>query len=108
MIAELMGHYRSYQILGAEGGVAGPARKAAMTDELERIFRLVKLLYPLIDLESAFAGVQARDPATHANALEFLDNTLTPRLRSLLVPLVDSDLTVAERIRLADQFLGFT
>jgi ATP:ADP antiporter, AAA family len=109
MIAELMGHYRSYQILGARGGGEPDADlRASMTDEMERIFRLLKLLYPSIDLQAAYVGVQSVDPLTHANALEFLDNTLTPRLRSLLVPLVDSDVTVDERIRLADRFLGFS
>ena len=79
-----------------------------MAGEMERIFRLLKLLFPSIDLQNAYHGVQSRDPVTHANALEFLDNTLNPRLRGLLVPLVDSDISVAERIRQADRFLGFS
>jgi AAA family ATP:ADP antiporter len=108
MIAELMGHYRSYQILGALGGGADEALRTSMAGEVERIFRLLKLLFPSIDLQNAYLGVQSSDPVTHANALEFLDNTLNPRLRSLLVPLVDSDVSVAERIAQADKFLGFS
>src|SRR5262249_3417763 len=46
MIAEMMGHYRSYQILGASNGVVDEALKQTMADELERIFRLMKLMYP--------------------------------------------------------------
>lgn len=107
MIAELMGHYRSYQLLG-RGDAPAAGLNAAMAGEMERIFRLLKLLYPSIDLEAAYLGVQSNDPSMHANALEFLDHTLTPRVRALLVPLVDSDVTVAERIRLSDKFLGFT
>lgn len=108
MIAELMGHYRSYQILGTLGGVPDEDLQTSMAGEMERIFRLLKLLFPSIDLQNAYLGVQSCDPLTHANALEFLDNTLNPRLRGLLVPLVDSDISVAERIRHADRFLGFT
>jgi AAA family ATP:ADP antiporter len=108
MIAELTGHYRSYQILGSEGGVADEDLQKSMHAELERIFRLMKLLFPAIDLQSAFLGIHSNDPVMHSNALEFLDNTLNARLRALLVPLLDSEVTVAERIHLADQFLGFS
>ena len=108
MTAELMGHYRSYQILGTMGGVADDVLQRAMNDEVERIFRLMKLLFPSLDLQNAYLGIQSPDPVTHANALEFLDNTLNPQLRPLLVPLIDSEVSVAERIRLADRFLGFS
>jgi AAA family ATP:ADP antiporter len=108
MIAEMMGHYRSYQILGASNGAVDEALKQAMTDELERIFRLMKLMYPSLDLQNAYAGVQSSDPVIHANALEFLDNTLNPQLRARLVPLIDSEVSLDERIRLADAFLGFS
>jgi hypothetical protein len=108
MIAELIGHYRSYQILGAEGGVPDEELQQAMRSELERIFRLMKLLFPSLDLQSAFAGIHSNNPVMHSNALEFLDNTLNAKLRTLIVPLLDSEVTIQERIKLADQFLGFT
>ena len=44
----------------------------------------------------------------HANALELLDNTLNPRLRAHLVPLIDSEVSFEERVKLADRFLGFS
>jgi hypothetical protein len=108
LIAEMMGHYRSYQILGISGGQMDGELKAAMTDELERIFRLMKLLFPSIDLQNAYWGIQSADPILHANALEFLDNTLKPDLRTRLVPLLDSEVSLRERIHLADRFLGFS
>lgn len=108
MVAEMMGHYRSYQILGISNGAVDESLKRAMSEELERIFRLMKLLFPTLDLQNAYLGIQSHDPVTHANALEFLDNTLSPTLRSRLVPLIDSEVSLAERIRLADRFLGFS
>jgi AAA family ATP:ADP antiporter len=108
MIAELTGHYRSYQILGAQGGVPDDDLRTSMAAELERIFRLMKLLFPSIDLKNAYNSIQSRDPVRHSNALEFLDTTLNSRLRTLLLPLLDSEVSVAERIRLADRFLGFS
>jgi ATP:ADP antiporter, AAA family len=107
MIAELTGHYRSYQILGTLGGEPDDRLQQAMTGEVERIFRLMKLLFPALELKEAYTAMLSADAVMHANALEFLDNTLSPQLRSLLVPLLDSEVTVTERIRLADRFLGF-
>jgi AAA family ATP:ADP antiporter len=108
LIAEMMGHYRSYQILGTKNGETNETIKQSMRDEIERIFRLMKLLFPSLDLQNAYRGIQSTDPVTHANALEFLDNTLTAQLRTRLVPLIDSEVSFQERVRLADRFLGFS
>jgi hypothetical protein len=77
-----------------------------MDQEVERIFRLLALLYPKHDLHSACVGVQSSDPVAHDNAIEFLDNILKPQLRGLLVPLLDSGVSASERIRLASRVAG--
>src|SRR4029453_9178272 len=57
--AEILGLYRSYQVLGAlqrYGGAQGPVEQAmrdAIAHETERIFRLLKVLYPAADMHSA-------------------------------------------------------
>ena len=110
--AEIMGHLRSYQILGTLGReLSDPAPvteaiRDAMERELERIFRLMKLLFPHQDLHSAYVGVQSRNPVVHDNALEFLENVLSPQLRSLLLPLLDSEVPATSRIELANRVLG--
>jgi AAA family ATP:ADP antiporter len=108
MVAEMMGHYRSYQILGVSRQEPDATLKQNMMDELERIFRLMKLMFPTLDLQNAYLGIRSADPILHANALEFLDNTLNPTLRARLVPLIDSEVSLEERIKLADRFLGFS
>ncbi len=109
LAAEIIGHYRSYQILHAIG-TADENIIAALADsmngERERIFRLLSLLYPRYDFQSAYCGLQAQNHAVHDNALEFLDNVLKPELRKLLVPLLDAQVSVAERARLATRFVG--
>jgi len=82
--------------------------RKSMDREVERIFRLMKLLFPSIDFQNAYRGIQSRDPATHGNALEFLENTVDSGLRTLLLPLIDSEVSVTERIRLANAFLNTT
>lgn len=110
--AEIMGHLRSYQMLGTFGtALADPAPvtstlREAMERELERIFRLLKLLFPHQDLHSAYVGVQSRNPVAHDNAVEFLENVLEPQLRGLLMPLLDAEVSVAERVDLANRVLG--
>lgn len=105
LVAEIMGYYRSCQLLDAAKGDTVEL-KESMKQDLERIFRLMKLLWPEHALQDAYRGLQSKDPITHANALEYLDNTLKPQLRALLVPLIDSDISNAERARLANRFLG--
>jgi len=111
LAAEILGHYRSYQILATIGattdGVAPLARamKESMQQELERIFRLLNLLHPRLDLHSAYVGLQSTSVSVHDNALEFLDNVLKPQLRDMLVPLLDSKVTVAERAQLAQRLV---
>lgn len=112
LAAEIMGHYRSYQILGtlANGtdarnpAVAG--LRESMNQELERIFRLLGLLFPDHDFHSVFVGVQSNDSVVRDNALELLDNILSPELRRVLVPLVDGEVSITERLRRANRLLG--
>ena len=111
LAAEILGHYRSYQILATIGVTPnaadplGKALKESMQQELERIFRLLNLLHPRLDLHSAYVGLQSASVSVHDNALEFLDNVLKSHLRDMLVPLLDSKITVAERAQLAHRLV---
>ncbi len=114
LAAEVVGHLRSYQILGTLDYAADSSEPVAqglresMTQEVERIFRLLKLLSPAYDIESAYVGLQSAKRDIHDNALEFLENILKPQLRTLLLPLLDSDFTATQRVELANRTLGTT
>jgi AAA family ATP:ADP antiporter len=111
LAAEIMGHYRSSQILARLGDSSDPkdpvttGLKSSMGQELERIFRLLSLMYPNYDFHSAYFGLQSADAVVHANALEFLDNVLKPQLRNVLVPLLDSEVPLRERANLGERIL---
>ena len=77
-----------------------------MEQELERIFRLMALLLPQAGLHDAYVGVRSSNATVRANALEFLDNVLKPELRHVLVPLLDAQVTVEERIEIANRLVG--
>lgn len=112
LAAEITGHYRSYQVLGRlSGAFAGhdtmsDVLRDGLARESERIFRLMKILYPAHDLHSAFVGIQSAEPSVHDNALEFLEQVLPIALRNLVVPLFDRAVSIAERARLADRLIG--
>jgi len=110
--AEILGHYRSYQILGVvvspEPGQETVERglRAAMREELERIFRLLDLLHPRRDFRSAWAALRSGDAFIHGQALDLLDSALRPDMKRLLVPLVDPEVSEGQRARLAHRLVG--
>lgn len=112
LAAEIAGHYRSYQLIGPlqrrlkEDDAVLQAMRHAMEQELERIFRLMALIFPATGLHDAYVGVRSANPIVRANALEFLESTLKPELRQVLVPLLDSQVTTDERVALANRFVG--
>ncbi len=112
LAAEIAGHYRSYQLLGAlrasEEGNASviAALEVSMEGEVERIFRLIALLSPDDSLHDAYVGIRSSNKLVRANALEYLEHVLKPELRHVLIPLIDSQVEEAERIRLANHLVG--
>ena len=100
LAAEVVGHYRSYQLLARLNGddAALDGLQQVMEAERERIFRLLALLFPGRDLHSAHDGLRSDDPAVRANAVEFLDHVLEPpALRQRLLPLFDDQVTPVQR-----------
>jgi hypothetical protein len=112
LAAEIAGHYRSYQVLGPlreqfkEDDPPLEGLRQSMDQELERMFRLMALLVPGPGLHDAYVGVRSTNPTVRDNALEFLDNVLKPELRRLLLPLIDGQVSIDERIRIANQLVG--
>lgn len=129
VVSEAMQYYRTSTILSRQRGEAsapavrpaagGPGADAtgarrllveALEERLgfalERIFRLLGLVYPAGDMYSAYLGVTSRKARQKANAIEFLDNVLDPRLKKLIVPIVES-FPAEPSLRNARELLGF-
>jgi AAA family ATP:ADP antiporter len=111
LAAEIMGHYRSYQIQAAlclPEHADEPVMHAlheSIQQELERIFRLLGLLYPHLDLHSVYFGLQSKNATVYDNALEFLENVLKSPLRAILVPLLDGKVSPKQRAAIAERFV---
>ena len=66
---------------------------------LERLFRLLGLHYPPLEMHSAWLAVSNRRQEQFLAALEFLDTVLEPRLKRVVLPMLDSTEHVTERGR---------
>jgi hypothetical protein len=111
LAAEILGHYRSYQIferletaLPSHEPLAG-ALSESMKHEVERIFRVLDLLYPRDDISGVYFGLKSKSMVLHDNALEFLDNVLKTQFRRMLVPLLDPKVGLAERVSIANRLV---
>jgi AAA family ATP:ADP antiporter len=112
LTAEVIGHYRSYQVLAAvdvhgerEPGSIAQGLTDGLQHEAERIFRLLKMMYPDHDMHSAYVGLQSSDPKVHDNAVEFLEAVLSPVLRAQIIPLFDRSVSTAERAQLGARLI---
>ena len=113
LFAELRHYYRSAQLLAAfnpsamQNGEAGTRRQDLLTlsllerqeQTMERIFRLLGLLYSHQDIHLAYYGLRSPRSQSRANTVEFLDNLLDPAVRKFLLPLIDHKVTLGQRVR---------
>lgn len=106
LAAEIVGNYRSFQILekieaGSDDVTVSSALTENIAQEQERIFVLLNILYPRHDFRSTYKALLSSNATVHDNALEFLDNILKAGLRELVVPLLDPQISIAERCGIA-------
>jgi hypothetical protein len=65
---------------------------------LDRVFKLLSLIYPWKDIAAARWSLQHGEPRIKASAAEFLDNTLDSALRKRVMPVLE-DLPIEEKVR---------
>ncbi len=109
--AEILGHYRSYQILERlettlrSDEPLAFALSETMKLEVERIFGVLDLLYPRHDVSRAYVALQSKSMTLRDNALELLDHVLKTESRKMLVTLLDSKVSLAERVTIANRLV---
>lgn len=65
---------------------------------MDRIYRLLGLLYDGSDIRAARWAIEHGDARARSSAVEFLDNTLSGDIRTKLLPLID-EVPVEERVK---------
>ena len=80
----------------------------ALEDKLERaldrIYRLLGLIYPWKDIAAARYTIEHSDTRTRAGAIEYMDNLLGGVVRKRVIPLID-DAPMEQKVRHANFFL---
>jgi AAA family ATP:ADP antiporter len=79
-------------------GLLAQALSEKLSRALDRIYRLLGLLYDWKDVRAARIAIDRGDVRARASAIEFLDNTLSGQLRKTILPLID-EIPAAERVR---------
>jgi AAA family ATP:ADP antiporter len=65
---------------------------------LDRIYRLLALIYPWNDIAAARWTIEHSEPRIRASALEYLDNLLSGDVRKRVIPVIE-DLPLEEKVR---------
>ncbi len=106
---ELLAYYRSFQILAALEAPDGNSSAACnrlviqavrerMEQELERVFRLLGLIYPSADVHNSYLSLTSHRPQLQANALEVLEHLLPSDLYRRLATVADPESTTEGRL----------
>jgi len=74
---------------GNDEVLSGSALTSLRGESLERIFRLLGLLYEQRDIYDAYLGLTSSSPSLQDSAIEFVDNLLDYETRRMLLPLLD-------------------
>ncbi len=77
------------------------ALRERMEHELERIFRLLALLYPPRDIHNAYVGLRLGRPRVQANALEVLEHLLKAEHYRMLAGALDPEVSLEEKLKFA-------
>jgi ATP:ADP antiporter, AAA family len=95
-------HCHSYRILFESRiypreSLVARAASEKMKRSMDRIYRLLSLLYPWKEIAAARHTIEHGDPRTRANTIEYLDNILAGGIRKTLIPLLEDSLPGARQ-----------
>jgi len=98
-------HYNLLQhSVAAADSLLGRALTDKMTRALDRIYRLLGLLYHVDDIAAARYTIEQGETRRRAQAIEYLDNLLGGMVRRRVLPILD-DSPLAEKVRHANGLL---
>jgi AAA family ATP:ADP antiporter len=111
LMSEIRDHYTKLNIFHAYGrkdrlfidvrevdDILYPALQEKLHESLDRIFRLLALIYPQQDIYNSFYFLTQGSQDEKSNALEYLDNILPGELKVALLPILD-DIPLNHRVR---------
>jgi len=89
---------------GAQASLLGRVLTEKMTRALDRIYRLLGLLYQIDDVAAARSAIEHGDARRRARGVEYLDNLLKGAVRRRVLPLLD-DTPLPDKVHHANTIL---
>lgn len=109
LIGQTLSYYQVARVLHLQqqspdspaGNLLQQALQEKQEQNLERIFRLLGLVYPPRDIYNAYLGIVSGRKTLQANAIEFLDNLLRTDIKKYILPILDdvSESTILQKGR---------
>ncbi len=81
-------------------GILAKTLEVKLLRSLDRIFRLLALIYPPRDILQAYSSLVSTQPSLRSGAIEFLDSILDRTIRRWILPVIDN-ISNDERLRKA-------
>jgi AAA family ATP:ADP antiporter len=97
-------HHLVQQDAAAPASLLVRALDDKLARTLDRLYRLLGLVYPWKDIADARYSIEHGDARTHGRALEYLDNRLSGAMRKRVMPIID-DAPMVEKVRHANRVL---
>jgi AAA family ATP:ADP antiporter len=82
----------------AADSLLAQALQEKMARTVDRVYRLLALIYPWKDIAAARWTLEQGDPRSRASASEYLDNVLAGQLRKRIMPILE-ELPMEEKVR---------
>jgi ATP:ADP antiporter, AAA family len=96
--AEIRWHVKLVELCRNADAPATPASQLLwrallekQAESVERVFRLLGLVYPARDIYNAYLGVTSGNRIVKASAIEFLDNLLGREVKRRIVPMLEAE-----------------
>lgn len=79
-------------------GILDKTLEVKLLRSLDRIFRLLALIYPPRDIFQAYSSLVSTQPSLRSRAIEFLDSSLDRSIRRWILPVIDN-IATEEKLR---------
>lgn len=86
-------------------GILTRTLEAKLLRSLDRIFRLLALIYSPRDIFQAYSSLVSTNPSLKSGAIEFLDSSLDRAIRRWILPVIDT-VSTEEKLRRAQAIFG--
>jgi AAA family ATP:ADP antiporter len=70
--------------------------QSTIDNQLETVFVLLNIKYPPEELNNLYPLFKGQDDETRSNAIEYLENLLTPNIKAYLIPILENQMVFSE------------